>query len=107
MTEIWKGIRWTIGIAIGVGIIIGVIIAGRAVLEVVLPNDGSRDREQAEKQTQEWLEDCIARKYRISKNDFRFKYMLAEYTVCHAERDGVSTAPMTPSGAPAGPVRSI
>ena len=105
MTEIWKGIRWTIGIAIGLAIIAGVIIGGRAILDIVRPEDDPRDREQAEKQTQEWLEDCIAREFRISKSDFRFKHMLAEYTVCHAERDGVSIAPVIPSGAPAGPVR--
>ena len=46
MKEIWKGIRWTIGIAIGLGIIVGVIIAGRAIFEVVWPEDGSRNLKQ-------------------------------------------------------------
>ena len=106
MTEVWKGVRWTIGIAIGLAIVAGVIIGGRVVLEAVWSEDGSNGSEQAEKQTQKWLEDCIAREFGINKNDFRFKYMLDEYTVCHAERDGVSTAPAVPSGAPARPVRS-
>ena len=98
MTEVWKGVRWTIGIAIGLAIIVGVIIGGRAILEVVRPEDGTSDPEQAEKQAQEWLEDCIAREFGINKNDLRFKHMLDEYTVCHAEQDGVSTAPSVPSG---------
>ena len=107
MTEVWKGIRWTIGIAIGLAIVFGAIIAGRAAFEVIRSEGDPREREQAEKQTQEWLEECIAREFRISKNDFRFRYMLEEYTVCHAERDGVSTGPLSPSDEPTGPVRPI
>ena len=87
MTEIWKGIRWTLGIAIGLSIIFGIIVGGRAMWEIVRGDD---DPERTEKQTQEWLEDCVVRSYGISKTDFRFKHMLKEYTVCHAERDGVS-----------------
>lgn len=101
MTEIWKGIKWTIGIAIGFGIIVGVVIGGFAIFDTVQSEDGTSGQDQTEKQTQKWLEDCISREYRISKNDFRFEYMLNDYTVCHAERDGVQVPLGAPSGDPA------
>ena len=64
MKEIGQGIRW----AIGAAIVIGVIIGGCAAFDAV----------------QTWrLEDCIAREYGMSKDDFRIKYMLHENTVCH------------------------
>ena len=39
MTEIWKGIRWTLGIAIGLSIIFGIIVGGRAMWEIVRGDD--------------------------------------------------------------------
>ena len=64
MKEIGQGIRW----AIGVAIVIGVIMGGCAAFEAF-----QRER----------LENCIAREYGISKDDFRLEYMLQENTVCH------------------------
>ena len=89
MIEIRQGMLWAMGAAIGIAVVVGIIILGVFVVEQL---------------AQKRLEDCIAREYGISKTDFRFRHMLNSYTVCHAERDGVSNYSGTPSGAPVGPV---
>ena len=80
------------GVALGIAVIAAVGLGTWAALK-------------DEKQTQRWLEDCIAREYRISKTDYRFQHLLKGNTVCHAERDGVQVSPLGPSSDPAGPAR--
>ena len=63
------------GVALGIAVIAAVGLGTWAALK-------------DEKQTQRWLEDCIAREYRISKTYYRFQHLLKGNTVCHAERDG-------------------
>ena len=62
--------------------------------------DGTRsDRSdgQPDKTSRQWLENCVATKYGISKTDFRFQQLLKEYTVCHAEHDGVRQPNVDPA----------
>ena len=88
------------GILIMFGVVIALVILAAVVVIAVRIDRAVRSSDAPDLNPKEALADCIAREYGISKDDFRMRAMLEEYTVCHAQRDGVNIDPVAPSGAP-------
>ena len=94
MADIRKGILITFGVIIALAILVAAVVIAVRIDRAV------RSVDDPDLNPKEALADCIAREYGISKDDFRMRAMLEDYTICHAQRDGVNIAPGVPSGEP-------